>query len=60
MSFALQVSRRAAVTAVAVITTPSAPDASACNNSTVQCCVERLVRTGVAVMLNGPSAMALA
>jgi hypothetical protein len=60
VSLTLQVSRRAAVTAVAVITTPASPSASACDSSSIQCWVERLVRAGLAVTLNGPSASAAA
>ncbi|MNN91024.1 hypothetical protein D3C81_2090750 [compost metagenome] len=44
----LQVSRRTAVTTVAVVVTTSAPSASVCSTDSVQCWVERLVRTGVA------------
>ena len=51
---ALQVSRRTAVTAVAVVVTTGAPSASACRMDSVQCWVERLVRTGVACTVNGP------
>ena len=41
----------AAVTAVAVVVTCGLPSASACDICIVQCCVERLVRTGVAMHL---------
>ena len=46
--------------AVAVITTPSAPDGSACVSATAQCWVDRLVRTGVAEIRKGPAASAAA
>ena len=58
VSFMLQVSRRAAVTAVAVVVTTGAPSAPVCSNSTVQCWVDRLVRTGRADKVNGPSTSA--
>lgn len=54
VSAAPQVSRRAAVTTVAVVVTTGAPSASGCRTDSVQCCVERLVRTGVACSVNGP------
>jgi len=50
-SAALQVSRRSAVNAVAVSTVWPA-----CSISITQCCVERLVRAGLACSVNGPSA----
>ena len=55
-----QVSRRAAVTTVAVVVTICSPPALACCTVTIQCWVERLVRTGVACTVNGPSATAAA
>jgi len=54
MSARLQVSRRAAVTAVAVVVTTGSPSAPVCTMDTFQCWVERLVRTGVASTVNGP------
>jgi hypothetical protein len=51
----LQVSRRTAVTAVAVVATTGWPCASFCSTPTVQCWVERLVRTGCSWISNGPS-----
>ena len=59
-SLVLQVSRRAAVTTVAVVVTCGAPLAPACVICTVQCCVERLVRTAVACMSKAPASMAAA
>jgi hypothetical protein len=54
-SAALQVVRRAAVTAVAVSTTDSTPAGSVCEILTTQCWVERLVRTGRDSTRNAPS-----
>ena len=54
----LQVSRRTAVTAVAVVVTTCAPSGPACRMDKVQCCVERLVRTGVACTVKGPAVRA--
>ncbi len=54
----LQVSRRTAVTAVAVVVTTGSPSAPGCSTDSVQCCVERFVRTGTACTVNSPSAMA--
>lgn len=54
----LQVSRRTAVTAVAVVVTTCAPSAPACRIDSVQCWVERLVRTGVACTVNAPAVKA--
>ncbi|MCY1380878.1 hypothetical protein D9M69_687360 [compost metagenome] len=56
----LQVSRRAAVTTVAVVVMFAVPSAPGCVIVTVQCCVERLVRTAVAWMSNAPSPSAAA
>jgi hypothetical protein len=59
-SAALQVVRRAAVTAVAVSTTDSTPAGSVCERLTTQCWVERLVRTGRLSTRNSPSDSAAA
>ena len=59
-SAALQVVRRAAVTAVAVITTDSMPAGSVWEMLTTQCWVERLVRTGRASTRKSPSDSAAA
>jgi hypothetical protein len=54
------VSRRAAVTTVAVVVTCAAPLAPACVSCSVQCWVERLVRTGVAWISKAPASTAAA
>jgi hypothetical protein len=59
-SAALQVVRRAAVTAVAVSTTDSTPAGSVCEMLITQCWVDRLVRTGRDSTRNGPSDSAAA
>ena len=59
-STALQVSRRSAVTALAVSMTASTPSAPVCVIVTVQCWVERLVRAGRASTRKGASASAAA
>ena len=58
VSLALQVSRRAAVTTVAVVVTTGWPSASFCSSSTVQCWVERLVRTARAPKVKAPDVSA--
>ena len=59
-SVRLQVSRRAAVTAVAVVTTTGWPWASFCTMAAVQCWVERLVRTACSCTSKSPWARAAA
>ena len=59
-SVALQVSRRTAVTTVAVVLSCARPSASFWRISTVQCWVERLVLTGVARISKGPATTAAA
>ena len=55
-----QVSRRAAVTTVAVVVMFGAPPAPGCVICTVQCWVERLVRTAVACTSKAPASSAAA
>lgn len=57
-SSTLQVSRRAAVTTLAVATVAGSPCASGCVRASTQCWVERLVRTGCALTVKAPSATA--
>jgi hypothetical protein len=55
-----QVSRRAAVTTVAVVVVRGVPPAPGCVICIVQCWVERLVRTGVACTSKAPASIAAA